>query len=84
MKVPAPLVLVFAAPLLFDVGRAGDIITRERFSEFELTFEVQLSAGANSGVKYSVQPVLPAITPAGARVAVGSAIGLEIPVPAAR
>jgi hypothetical protein len=35
-------------------------------------------------VKYSVQPVLPAITPAGAPVAVGSAIGLEIPVPAAR
>ncbi len=55
----------------------GDIITRERFSEFELTFEFKLSAGANSGVKYFVQPELPAISPAGAPVAVGSAIGLE-------
>ena len=58
----------------------GDIITRERFSEFELKFEFKLSAGANSGVKYFVQPQLTAITPTGAPVAIGSSIGLEFQI----
>jgi hypothetical protein len=60
-----------------ESGNGGDIITRERFSEFELAFDFKLSAGANSGVKYFVQPSLPAIGPDGKPVAVGSAIGLE-------
>jgi len=58
----------------------GDIITREPFTEFELKFEFRLSAGANSGVKYFVQPQLAAIDPTGAPVAVGSAIGLEFQI----
>jgi hypothetical protein len=31
-----------------------DIVTKEQFSNFELTLEVRLSVGANSGVKYMV------------------------------
>ncbi len=30
----------------------GDIITREQFSDFELTLEFKLTRGANSGIKY--------------------------------
>lgn len=46
----------------------GDIITRDQYSVFDLSFEFKLSAGANSGVKYFV--TLKEKTQ-------GSAIGLE-------
>lgn len=32
----------------------GDIVTKEKFSAFDLSFEYKLSPGANSGVKYFV------------------------------
>ena len=33
---------------------AGDIVTREQFSDFELSLEFKLTPGANSGIKYFV------------------------------
>jgi hypothetical protein len=37
-----------------DKGGGGDIITREKFSEFDLVFEWKVAPGANSGVKYFI------------------------------
>jgi len=51
---------------------AGDIVTDEEFSEFDLTFEFKLTEGANSGLKYFVVEHQP--KPA------GSAFGLEFQV----
>ena len=50
----------------------GDIITERHFSDFDLRFEFNPSAGANSGVKYFVDPSLNKGT--------GSAIGLEFQI----
>lgn len=47
----------------------GDIITIDKFSNFELQFDFKLTEGANSGVKYFVDPNL--------NKGSGSAIGLE-------
>jgi hypothetical protein len=47
----------------------GDIITTEYYDNFELTLEVKLTPGANSGVKYFVDPTY--------LVPKGSAKGLE-------
>lgn len=47
----------------------GDIITLDKFSDFELTFEFKLTDGANSGVKYYVDPSI--------NKGPGSSIGLE-------
>lgn len=58
----------------------GDIITREQFSQFELVADFKLTPGANSGIKYFVQPGLAAITDSGEKTAVGSAIGLEFQI----
>ncbi|NGM63621.1 DUF1080 domain-containing protein [Sphingobacterium sp. SGG-5] len=38
--------------------KAGDIITREQFSDFDLVFEFNLTDSANTGVKYFVAPLL--------------------------
>ena len=35
-------------------SKAGDILTEEKFSEFDLTWEWKLPAGANNGVKYFI------------------------------
>ncbi len=49
-------------------GNGGDIVTREQYKAFDLSFEFRLTPGANSGVKYFV--TLQEHNP-------GSAIGLE-------
>ncbi|UZR99327.1 3-keto-disaccharide hydrolase [Chondrinema litorale] len=50
----------------------GDIITTDQFSSFELELEFKITEGANSGVKYFVDPTLNKGT--------GSAIGLEFQI----
>ena len=35
-------------------GGGGDIVTREMFGDFELTWDWKISAGANSGLKYNL------------------------------
>ena len=52
-----------------EAADAGDIITKSRFSEFELELEFKITEGANSGIKYFVQPQL--------NKGEGSAIGAE-------
>lgn len=47
---------------------AGDIVTREQFSDFDLYLEFKLTPGANSGIKYFVTEQ---------EKTTGSAIGLE-------
>ena len=49
----------------------GDIVTKEQYSAFDLSFEFKLTPGANSGVKYFVTLE---------EKAFGSAIGLEYQV----
>ncbi len=63
-----------------ESAAGGDIITRERFAEFELRLEFKITPGANSGIKYFCQPNLDPITGTGARAASGSAIGLEFQI----
>jgi len=58
----------------------GDIITRERFSDFELKADFKITPGANSGIKYFAQPALDPITSSGAKTTTGSAIGLEFQI----
>jgi hypothetical protein len=57
--------------------RGGDIITKERFANFELKVDFKCTPGCNSGIKYFVQPNLGAITGTGAKAAIGSALGPE-------
>lgn len=54
-----------------ESANGGDIVTKEEFSAFDLSFEFKLTPGANSGVKYFV--TLSENNP-------GSAIGLEYQV----
>jgi hypothetical protein len=56
----------------------GDIITRERFSNFELVADFKITTNCNSGIKIFVQPDISPVDPqTGQPSAVGSAIGLE-------
>ncbi|TAK92578.1 MAG: DUF1080 domain-containing protein [Verrucomicrobia bacterium] len=63
-----------------ESAAGGDIITRERFSSFELVADFKITPVANSGIKYFVQPNLDPITGAGAKAATGSAIGCEFQI----
>lgn len=38
-------------------GKGGDIVTREKYSDFELTWDFKLTHGANSGIKYFVDSI---------------------------
>lgn len=58
----------------------GDIVTRERYREFELLVDFKITPGANSGIKYFCQPNLDPITGTGAKATTGSAIGLEFQI----
>ncbi|MGB3802038.1 MAG: DUF1080 domain-containing protein [Lewinella sp.] len=55
-----------------ESNNGGDIVTKEQFSDFELVFEFKPTEGANSGVKYFVDPDL--------NQGGGSAIGLEFQI----
>jgi len=56
----------------------GDIITRGRYSNFELVADFKTSIGCNSGIKIFVQPDLSPIDKVtGKPTSVGSSIGLE-------
>lgn len=50
----------------------GDIITTDQYSDFELELEFKITAGANSGIKYFVDPAL--------NKSSGSAIGCEFQI----
>jgi len=61
-----------------EAQSGGDIITRDRYSNFELTADFKTSTGCNSGIKIFVQPNLSPIDKiTGKPTGVGSAIGLE-------
>ncbi len=55
-----------------EARHGGDIITTEEFSEFEFEVDFRIAAGANSGIKYFVDPNL--------LKGQGSAIGLEFQI----
>ncbi len=50
-------------------GNAGDIITTRKYANFELAVDFRITTGANSGIKYFVDP--------GLNKGAGSAIGFE-------
>jgi hypothetical protein len=54
-----------------EAANGGDIVTKEQFKSFDLSFEYKLTPGANSGVKYFVTL---------AEKNAGSALGLEYQV----
>ena len=59
----------------------GDIITRQRYANFELTTDFKTTPGCNSGIKIFVQPnISPIDKKTGQPTAVGSAIGLEFQI----
>jgi len=61
-----------------EAQAGGDIITRKRYSNFELSVDFKITEGCNSGVKIFVQPNLSPIDKVtGKPTGVGSAIGLE-------
>jgi len=55
-----------------ESASGGDIITVDRYRDFELTVEFRISEGANSGIKYFVDPTL--------NKGEGSAIGCEFQI----
>ena len=64
-----------------ESAAGGDIITRKRYANFELTADFKCTAGCNSGIKIFVQPNLsPIDKQTGQPKAIGSAIGLEFQI----
>ena len=63
-----------------ESAAGGDIVTKERYSQFDLVLDFKITPGANSGIKYFCQPNLDPITGTGAKAATGSAIGLEFQI----
>jgi len=56
----------------YESRNGGDIITEQLYSNFELSVDFKITEGANSGIKYFVDPKLLAVK--------GSAIGLEFQI----
>jgi len=64
-----------------EAGAGGDIITRDRYANFELVADFQTTTGCNSGIKIFVQPnISPIDKVTGKPTAVGSAIGMEFQI----
>lgn len=63
-----------------EAAAGGDIVTNERYGEFELVLDFKITEGANSGIKYFCEPNLDPITGTGAKATTGSAIGLEFQI----
>lgn len=55
-----------------ESSSAGDIITREKYSDFELSVDFKITPGANSGIKLFVDPEL--------NKGEGSSIGVEFQI----
>src|SRR5271170_2028490 len=61
-----------------EAQAGGDIITRQRYANFELVADFKITPGCNSGIKIFVQPnISPIDKVTGKPTGVGSAIGLE-------
>jgi hypothetical protein len=60
-----------------EAQMGGDIITRQRYANFDLRAEFKTTPGCNSGIKIFVQPNIAPVLSNGQRAAVGSAIGME-------
>ena len=60
-----------------DFGNCRDLVTREKFSSFELVVDFKLTQGANSGVKYFVRSNLDPATGKMIRPELTPAIGCE-------
>jgi hypothetical protein len=59
----------------------GDIITKNRYANFELVADFKTTTGCNSGIKIFVQPnISPIDKVTGKPTAVGSAIGMEFQI----
>jgi hypothetical protein len=56
----------------YESRNGGDIVTLDAFSDFELSVDFKITEGANSGIKYFVDP--------GLNKGEGSAIGLEFQI----
>jgi type 1 glutamine amidotransferase len=64
-----------------ESSKGGDIITRKKYSDFELSVDFRITPDCNSGIKIFVQPDLsPIDKKTGKPTAVGSAIGLEFQI----
>lgn len=64
-----------------ESAKGGDIITCNRYSDFELTADFRITAGCNSGIKIFVQPELsPVDKKTGDPTHLGSSIGLEFQI----
>ena len=64
-----------------EAQAGGDIITRKRYSNFELEADFMPTYGCNSGIKIFVQPNIAPLDPrTGKTAGVGSAIGMEFQI----
>ena len=64
-----------------EAQAGGDIITRERYANFELVADFKTTTGCNSGIKIFVQPnISPIDKVTGQPTTVGSAIGMEFQI----